>query len=187
MFISNKHINIKKKQKIKNFWGYKYKFDRKKYIKKLYSISFFFKNNLCNNWVINNNIKFLKKLIGFLNKSRIKVYFFSKNLQKLDKAKFFNFNNNLKFKDILFTNESINFLKGNFWVNLNCVKRLLSLLNYTIVDLNFLKKRKINFRFFFFIDNQNEKCICEIKSRKFESLELFINLNLTFFQNIIFD
>jgi hypothetical protein len=105
----------------------------------------------------------------------------------LDKAKFFNFNNNLKFKDILFTNESIKFLRGNFWVNLNCVKRLLSLLNYTIVDLNFLKKRKINFRFFFFIDNKNEKCICEIKSRKFESLELFINLNLTLFQNIIFD
>jgi hypothetical protein len=179
MFISMKKNNNNKK-KIKNFWGYKNKFDRKKYLKKLCSISFFFKNSLCNNFIKENNIKFLKKWISFLNKRRIKGYFFSKNLSKLEKIKFINF------KTILLKNDNLFFLKGNFWVNLSCVKRLFNLLKFSIVDLIFLKKRKINFTFFFLIDNSILPTI-DIKSRKFESFELFINLNLMSFKDIIFD
>jgi hypothetical protein len=181
MFINIKNIT-KNKKNIKNCWGYKNKYDRKKYLKKLCSISFFFKYSLCNIFIIENNIKFLKKCISFLNKRRIKGYFFSKNLCKLNKIKFFNF------KTILLKNDHISFFKGNFWVNLSCVKRLFNLLKYSIVDLNFLKKRKINFRFFFMINNNiNSISSIDIKSRKFESLELFINLNLMKFKDIIFD
>lgn len=189
MFLKKKSIKNRIRifgNKIKHC-GYKYKFDRKKYLKKLYSISFFFKNSLCNDIIkANNSIKFFKKVISLIIiKRRIKGFFYSKSFKRLYKIKDFCFNT--KFKEILVKNNDNIFLKGNFWINLSCLKRLINLINFFIVDLNCLKKRKVNLRFLLIIEeNYKEGFSSCLKVKSWESIEFYITLDVKLFKDIIF-